>query len=376
MSLYIIVGIILLLCSIVEVFNHKANDVLYGICFFGLILMLIFRYGQGSDYFAYQYIFEMVPLTFNLKVLSESSIHSEIGWKFLCVLFRKLGLEYQIFVGFIGIASMFFLGLFIQKHCPLKVTTLLIAYPTLYLTYIFSGMRQGLAICIFLGVMLDWYINKERGKFITGIFICVSIHTASWILFILLFDWLNDFILDNEYVVILFAWVIGICISFFGFSINIFGRTFSNESTNISYIAALERLLTYIIIQILYSKYKRAYSENKFLETIMFIYCFSMIFYGICFSMPTISSRICYFFKAMELSICTIFMAGDKEKFPEYSTMFFYIAALSMVMLLKNIDSYISQGSYYNYITVKDFPYNNIFIKEDYRYSMHQQLLK
>lgn len=376
MSLYIIVGVLLLLGTIHEVVNQKANNVLYTIFFLGLVLMLIFRYGQGTDYFGYQYIFEKTPFTFDLKTLNESSMHSEIGWKLLCVLFRKLGLSYQLFVGFIGIVTMLFLNSFIQKYCSLKVTALLIAYPTLYLTYICSGMRQGLAICIFLGVMLDLYLKNKKGKFLLAVFLCSTIHTASWILLILLFDWIKDFVRDNEYIIVLLAWIIGICFSFFGFRIEIFDRTFSNESTGISYIAAVERILTYIVIQILYDKYKTACGENTFLETIMFIYSISTIFYGIFFSMPNISSRICYFFKATELSICTTLMSGDKEKYPEYSTIFFYIAALSMVMLIKNIDSYLVQGQYFDYITVWNYPYNNVFVKGEYYYNYYQQLLK
>ncbi len=376
MSLYIIVGVLLLLGTIYEVVNHKANNVLYTIFFLGLLLMLVFRYGQGTDYFGYQYIFEKLPDTLNLNTLNDSSIHSEIGWKFLCVLFRKLGLSYQLFVGFIGIVTMLFLNSFIQKHCPLKVSALFIAYPTLYLTYISSGMRQGLAVCIFLGVMLDLYLENKRGKFIIAVCICATIHTASWILLLLLVDRLKDFILDNQYVIVLFAWVAGICFSFFGLRIEIFDRTFSNEAVEISYIAALERILTYVVIQILYNKYKTVCGENKFLDTVMFIYSISTIFYGIFFSMPTVSSRICYFFKTMELSICATIMAAGKKDFPEYSTMFFYIAALSMVMLLKNIDSYLYQGNYYDNITVWNYPYNNIFTMGEYRYSVHQQLLK
>lgn len=376
MSLYIIVGVLLLLGTIYEVVDHKANNVLYAFFFLGLVLMLIFRYGQGTDYFGYQYIFEKTPLTFDFKKLSDSSMHSEIGWKFLCVLFRKWGLSYQVFIGFIGTVTMLFLNAFIQKHCPLKVAALFIAYPTLYLTYICSGMRQGLVVCIFLGVILDLYLENKRGKFIIAVCICSVFHTASWILLILMFDWIKDFVSDNEYVIILFAWVVGICLSFFGLRIEIFDRTFSNEMTEISYIAALERILTYVVIQILYNKYKKACGENTFLETIMFIYSISTMFYGIFFSMPNISSRICYFFKAMELSICTTLMSGDKEKYPEYSTIFFYIAALSMVMLIKNIDSYLVQGQYYDYIKLWEYPYNSIFVKGDYRYSPYQQLLK
>lgn len=375
MSLYIIVGILLLLGTIIEVVNHKADNQLYKIFFVGLLLMLVFRYGQGTDYFGYEYNFEMLPLTFNFKTLSNSSVHAEIGWKYLCVLSRKLGISFQFYVGIIGIVTMAFLDNFIQKHCPLKVTALFIAYPTLYLTYISSGMRQGLAICVFLGLMLDLYIQKKKFKFVIAVCICATIHTASWVLLILLFDWIREIVSRNEYIVLLFSVAFGVAFYVFGFNFNFLGRDFSNESSDVSYIAVFERIISYIVIRICYKKYKQVDRGNKNLDLFVYIYSIGILFYGAFFSMPLLSSRMGYFFKGMELVICTILISGDKYKYPEYSTMFFYITALSMVMLVKNIDSYLSQGNYYDYITVWNYPYNNIFIMENYRYSIHQQLI-
>lgn len=377
MSLYIIVGAFLLLCSIVEFTNKKASNQLYYFAFFGLLLMLCLRYGQGTDYFAYQYIYEKMPLTLEFSVLKKmSTYHAEIGWKVLCLLFRYLGLNFYIFTAVVGTATMFFLNSFIQKYCPLKVTALFIAYPTLFLTYIYSGMRQGLAICAFLGLFLKWYFENKKVKFTIGVLICSSIHTSSLVLLLLLFKNLKNIFFKWKHLIVVAFWIVGLLFYMTGFNITLFGRTFTNEGTSLSFIAISERVLSYVILWVVYSKYKQKTKEdNDFMDDMMYMYSIGIIIYGLFLSMPTTSSRLCYFFKALELLIFTVMMKENKKDFPEASTLYFYISALSMVMLLKNIDSYISQGNYYSYITLWNYPYNNIFVKKDYLYSIHKELI-
>ena len=377
MSLYIIVGAFLLLCSIVEFTNKKASNQLYYFAFFGLLLMLCLRYGQGTDYFAYQYIYEKMPLTLEYSVLKNmSTYHAEIGWKVLCLLFRYLGLNFYIFVAVIGTITMFLLNSFIQKYCPLKVTALFIAYPTFFLTYIYSGMRQGLVICAFLGVLLNWYFKSKKFKFTIGVLICSSIHTSSLILLLLLFGELKKVFFKWKHLLVIGFWTVGLLFYMTGFNITVFGRTFTNEGSGLSLIAISERVLSYVVLWIVYNKYKqKVKKDDDVMDDIMYMYSIGIIIYGIFLSMPTVSSRLCYFFKALELVIFTVMMKEDKRNFPEASTLFFYISALSMVMLFKNIDSYIGQGNYYSYITVWNYPYNNIFVKEDYLYSVHKELI-
>ncbi len=380
MSLYIIAGIVLFLCSLHEFSTKKTNKFLYTIVFIGLSLMLCLRFGQGTDYFAYQYIYEGVPITLNLSELSSSttSIHSEVGWKFLCVISRVMGLDYYTFVALIGAITMFFLHLFITKYCPLKITALFIAYPTLYLTYIFSGLRQALVLCFFLGVLLDLYFKKKYPLFLTLVLLCSLVHTAALVLLVLLIVPLKKFFIRNQDRIILISWIVGILFSIFSIRMSILGRTFSNEGTLTSYIAVAERILTYLVIRFVYNSYKKINGkDNAFLDTIMYMFGICMVFYGLFFSMSTFASRICYFFKCMEIILLTTMLGYSKKTFPEAYYLYIYISLLTIVMLLKNIDSYISQGMYYDqYSSIWTFPYNNIFIKEDFRYSLHQNLLQ
>ena len=376
MSLFIIVGTVLLALSIYEFNKRKTSNAAYWFAFLVLTAMLCFRYGQGTDYFAYQYIYEKLPDTLNIITLNKSSIHSEVGWKLLCVIFRKLGFSFYLFNGLVGAVTMLFLNRFIQKFCTLKVTALFIAYPTLYLTYIYSGVRQGLVMCVFLGLLLEWYLEKKNTKFIISVLLCTQIHSGALVLLILLLTPLKSFFIKHQGTIITMAWVIGLGLSVSGISLNFLGRSFTNEGFTTNIAAVAERLLTYFVIRFFYNRYKIVItSKNRFLTSIFYIYSMSMTLYGLFFSMPTVSSRICYFFKVVEIIIIIVMLSCSKEEFPDVSTLFFYIAALSMVMIIKNIDSYLTQGIYYDYVTVWNYPYNNIFEKGNYRFSIYQNLL-
>ena len=246
MSLYIIAGGILLLGAIYEVLNRKTSNFLYFVFFLGLVLMLCFRYGQGTDYFAYQYIYELMPETLSINELkaSASSLHSEIGWKWLCAFFKMLGMDFYMFSGIIGTVTMLLLNNFIQKFCPMKLTALLIAYPTLYLTSISSGLRQALVMCFFLGIMLDWYLKNKKWRYIVFVLLCISIHTSSWVLFLLVLPWLKRFLVKNRHIVIFICWAIGVILLFSDFNITVFGRTFRNARDTVSYCSC--RKDTYI----------------------------------------------------------------------------------------------------------------------------------
>lgn len=362
-----------------EFITKKPYRLLYIIMFIGLSLMLCFRFGQGTDYFAYQYIYEYVPETFDIAEITSSttSIHSEVGWKFLCAISKIIGLNYYEFVAVIGIITMFFLHLFINKFCPLKITALFIAYPTLYLTYIFSGLRQALILCFFLGVLLDLYLKKKYTLFLALVLISSLVHTAALALIVLLIVPLKNLLIKNQDRIIVLSWIIGIFFAIFSINITFLGRTFSNQTASIGYIAVAERILTYIVIRLSYNSYIRLNTEkNEFLDTIMYIFGVCMVLYGLFFSMPLFASRICYFFKCMEIILITTMIGTFKKPFYMSDYVYIYISFLTIVMLLKNIDSYIVQGLYYDeYSNIWSFPYNNVFVKENYRYSIHQHLL-
>lgn len=349
---------------------------MYYIMFAILTAMLCFRYGQGTDYFGYFYLFEHNPETLNIIELLQNKEHTEVGWKFISALFKVLGLDYYVFVGVLGAVTMFFFNSFVQKFCPYKIMALLIAYPTLYLTYFSSGIRQGLVMSVFLGLLLDWYLKGKYVRFTIGALISAAFHSSGLVLLVLLLFGVRRFVQKNELGLIIVFAIAGILLAVFGFKITLFGRTFTNIGAGVSYIGFAERLLTFFLIKVCYDKYKKNITaEDEKLELLYYIYVLGTLGYCLTFSSPVIASRLFYMFKLIEIVLCTVMSYNSKKLFPEASWLFVYIVALSGVMLVKNIDNYISQGDYYDSVSVWNYPYHNVFTKQMSRSNYHFDLL-
>ena len=92
-----------------------------------LTLLLCLRYGQGTDYFAYKYLYELssVSLTWNdyLRYLLIS--HGQIGWQTIMFILNGLHISYEYFVIFLSLLEMLLLNVFINNFC-FKNTILMI----------------------------------------------------------------------------------------------------------------------------------------------------------------------------------------------------------------------------------------------------------
>ena len=60
-------------------------------------LALIWRYGQGTDYFGYYVNYLLVP-EHTISFPNYGEVHGELGWLFLCNLFRVIHAPYEHFL--------------------------------------------------------------------------------------------------------------------------------------------------------------------------------------------------------------------------------------------------------------------------------------
>ena len=161
--MYIVVLILLIIAVISPKILRVNIDIVYRPLFILLTLLLCLRYGQGSDYFSYKYLYELSSGSFKFddyfKYLLIS--HGQILWQTLTFISNVLCLNYEYFVVLLSVFEMLLLSRFIEKFCyNNKCFALLLLYPTIYLTYLHSAYRQGLVVCIFLGIMLCLINNK------------------------------------------------------------------------------------------------------------------------------------------------------------------------------------------------------------------------
>ena len=157
---------------------------LYLICFMSMFFCVAFRYGEGEDYYHYQNIFSYVKAyDFKNFMMYMKNERYEIGWCFINHLFYVMGLQFKHLCIVLAIIDAILIERFI-KFLGVEskgVVVLFYLMPTYYFTFLQSGMRQGLIMCIFSGIMVPFLLKKKYISYYIWNFIAVSFHTLALI---------------------------------------------------------------------------------------------------------------------------------------------------------------------------------------------------
>ena len=156
--------------------RKKLDSVAYKVAFWIIGFMLAFRYGQGTDYFAYYDTFKWMrsDLVFNF------TSHTEVGWNLFNFLIKIAGLPFEVLVFIVSVVEMICIKKFIERYCKsYNALALSLLYPAVILFYLFSALRQGLVISVFLGFMLQYLESMEYRKYICITLLMSTIHIVS-----------------------------------------------------------------------------------------------------------------------------------------------------------------------------------------------------
>jgi len=174
--------------------RFKNWEFLLKISFGLLFVFLALRYNYGNDYNGY--LKDFMRLSFSDFTSYSKTTHFELGWTFLCYLFRPFGAK-----GFFAMTAVLALFncvvyyRFIQRYVPPSyywlAVFLYVFNPAFMLTHA-SAMRQSVAISLFL--ISIGFLHKKN---VIGYFICIGLavlfHLSALILlpvFLLgLFNW-------------------------------------------------------------------------------------------------------------------------------------------------------------------------------------------
>jgi len=114
---------------------------------FALLLMAIFRFGSGTDYFSYSYVYYLVSDHSIFKVFSQLK-DKEIGFKLFMFIFRFLGLNYEVFVAVAAIVMVYFVYRWIDDNTDEVSYSYLVYYSMFYLVWMLSSLRQGMVLTL------------------------------------------------------------------------------------------------------------------------------------------------------------------------------------------------------------------------------------
>ncbi len=344
----------LAIAALIQLFKPEAkiNKILFWISVAILTYMQAFRYGQGRDYWGYRIIYTSAPYKRGFPSYWYTCyVHGEVGFKFLINVFTNFGIPAVVFYGIFGTVIMGFVVAAIKKYSPYENLSLLLFYPTFYLSYVVSGIRQAMVTAVFLLFALKLLREGKYIKYILVTLICASIHAVALFFLVLLpIKWIREkWILYCVPVVCLAGGIVAFT------PIHDWLGTFPGllrlTVVEISVGGLAERTLMFGIITFLY------WYGNRKNDKIAFLYKVYGVSYLVAMAGMTTaygSQRMTMPLKAVEIILIPLLLAECGMKLYK-RILWTGVVGISLIMSLKNLQFY---GEDYNAFT---YPYVSIW---------------
>jgi len=364
MNLYLAVFLLLALAVIVEWLRPQYQETLYKLCWIMVTACLCFRFGQGTDYVTYHAIYHTIPVAFDFSQGYICGFYPEIGWRLLSAFFKCLGLPFWVFSMTLGFVNMVLLNRFLKRNVPAKTAGLFLCYPVLFLVYMVSGLRQGLALCLFLGLAFPFYLEKKWVPYVLTVLLAASFHKVG-------FAWLILMIVYYLSVKLLMVFLglsfVGGLVLQIGFVEQVFVKLLPSYHISQfllegkpSLFALGERCVSFAILfgLAIYWKKKRGQLE-KVAELTLKAYTCNLCFYFLLMGNAYYASRYGVIFKVLECALLLPFLT-ERDKITNWAACFFF--GLTLVMGLKNMNAMIIEGGYQQFgIQLWNYPYISVF---------------
>lgn len=375
--MYLLLGVFISILALVEANRYNSlKGRWFSFLMIILTILLCCRYGQGSDYYGYFLQFDYIDA--NASYMVNALYHGEIGWYALMLFCKKIGMNFEGFIAVISLFMMFMVWRTFKKHSSYPIISILLLYPTYYMTYCNSAIRQGLVLCVFLGVGLDLILSDKYRHYIILALGLMLIHkSAIALLAVPLFMKIK---IKSPIVWIVVAGIASLELSKAGFMISLSQRFseggYMEESFSLGGVAM--RLILYAII---FMMYKPLAGSNEKIDKLYSLYVWGLlVFMALSFS-GTLSQRLSMPYKALEVILIpsllyanrnNVYVSGrvfDKSKL---LYMAIVVAVLMNAETYKNLNSYIGQGNYHSWVTPLSYPYISIFNEDEiWQYITH-----
>ncbi len=365
MNLYLIVFLLLAVDALAEIRQPKLERWLYPVCWGFVTMLLVFRFGQGTDYVTYHAIYETIPPAIDWPSGHICGYYPEIGWRLLSAGFKLLQIPFWGFCMVLGAADMLLIHRFLKNYVPWKVAGLFFSYPVLIFVYLVSGLRQGLAICIFLGLALPFYLERKWIPYVASVLLAASFHKVGY-------AWL----------ILVPAAYFPVKLVFLGVGLSAAGglllqipwmeqmltglipvyhvRQFLLEG-NLSLFAVGERLASFAVIAFLYVRREKQEEDHE-KEQVLKAYLCGVCFYLLLCGNAYYASRYAVIFKVLEC-VLIVWLLEGRDRLAKLAAVYFF--GLTLLMGVKNLQAAAEEGGYTRQeVNAFNYPYVSIFWKE------------
>ena len=353
MGVYFLFFVLLFIFSIYDIQKRgSVGNGLFYVLYAFFSFLLIFKYGQGTDYFGYESIYDYVDKDNYL-------LYRDIGFSYCIILAKSLGVDYVYFNVFFNsiIAALYFI--FIRRNCRYRVFALFALYCVFYFPIISSAIRQSLTIGIFAAFMLPQLReDKVHISYYLLCVLCCLFHIASIITIFLP--------LIRKVDVYKHAITILVATALFAVASNDIinavtavyerGSGYLDEESGSSALALLARLL--MLIPILFVYKGRYAKQSKDFQTCILYF----LVYLSTWSIPFISGRLLLYFRLFYIPGWEGVLQ-NKTLINKRALIAFIFLTL-VIMYFKEINTAIFQGGYVN-CNIFSYPFISIFNSEE-----------
>ncbi len=368
MSLYFLTLLLLAAGVLATWRKPQYEEHIYWISWGAMTACLCLRFGQGTDYVTYHAIYETIPAAIDLSQGYICGFYPEIGWRVLSAAFKMFHAPFWIFTMVLGLAEMLLIHRYLRMYVRRRIMGLFLLCPVLYITYMISGMRQGLAICVFLGLVLPFYMEKQWVRYVIGTLFAASFHRVgyAWLVLPAAYYLPMGIMagLTGLSAAVGLILQIGAVEQFFVTLIPVYHLKKFLLDGSVSWFALGERFLSFLVLGALYCWYRREKGAvDRKTELLLKAYMCGTCFYLLLGSSSYYASRYCVIFKVLEGAVLISLLQGGKW-IQKYAAVFFF--GLTLLMGYKNLNAMIQESVWYDASVVKvwNFPYVSVFQQE------------
>lgn len=340
--------------------------------------MLAIRYGVGSDYFSYEFLYSRLQPTWMLEYKFGID-EQEQGFRVLGAFIKEMGLTYQQYLTVFAIVTIFFTALIMLKYSRNPTLSLMIYFSFYYLTWPMSGIRQALAMAIGMYFLLQYIEKKNTVKFVIIALILAQVHSSALVL--LIFMVISHLNLNKKKLTAISLFSIGLSILPLGLLISnltvlpVFNRIIPYMDLDMSLslsILDFQSISRLVFLLFAFIVYERVSSQGPIQKTIINLYIMSFALYFAMQFSELAAARMSVYGRFLDTIIIVnvLYLLKQSKAQILYLNFVFILCAAYLTKDLNSMTKDFVDG---HNRTVT--PYVHTFNKEDYQFSIDRYTL-
>lgn len=150
------------------------------------IFIILFRWGLGTDYFSYEYLYNNHDVSSLENALNSQVDSMEVFFRFIIYVFKSLNFSFQVFVASISLTIYgFFVKWLIDSDYSLPLSIALLN-GMFFVVWTLGVLRQGLVLSIGTYLFFNKKFDLTWWQSIIAIFLLGQIHASAYIYFVLI----------------------------------------------------------------------------------------------------------------------------------------------------------------------------------------------